>query len=134
MPFYAEPSSAWAFVAGLLVVASAPIALVIIDDAASAFRGPVDGRAEQCAVFWIFVVGLWALVRVRAKDATLLAVWCVLGAVLVVAYDVRLRANGSAFPPPMAFFGMLLVLIIASLHAKVRALLRVWRALRKVGS
>jgi len=133
LPFHVEPSSTGAFVAGLLVVASAPVALVIIDDAASAFRGPVDGRAEQCAVFWTFVVGLWALVRVRAKDANLLAVWCVLGAFLVVAYDAGLRANGSALPPPMAFFGMLLVLIVASLHAKVRAL-RVWRALRKVGS
>ena len=133
LPFYARPKFIGASIARLLLVASAPVALVIIDDAAAAFRGPVDGRAEQCAVFWIFGVGLWAVLRVKAEDAVLLAAWSVAGAVAVVVCDSWLRAGGSALPPPMAFVDMLLVLVIASMHAKIKALLRVWRALRKAG-
>lgn len=134
LPFYARPKFIGTSIARLLLVVSAPVALVIIDDAAAAFRGPVDGRAEQCAVFWIFGTGLWAVLRVKDEDAVLLAAWAVAGATAVVMCDAWLRAGGSALPPPMAFLDMLLVLVIASMHAKVKALLRVWRALRKAGS
>lgn len=120
LPFYSRPRFVRAFVARALVIASAPVALVVIDDAAAAFRGPVDGRAEQCAVFWIFGVGLWAVLRVRAWDAVLIAGWAVAGAVLVVAYDAWLRAGGGALPPPQALFIMLGVVGLAGLWARVR--------------
>ena len=124
LPFYARPKFIGASVARLLLVASAPVALVIIDDAAAAFRGPVDGRAEQCAVFWIFGVGLWAVLRMKAEDAALFAAWSAAGAVAVIVCDSWLRAGGSALPPPQAFLDMLLVLVIASLHVRTKVLLR----------
>lgn len=109
----------------LLVVGAAPVALLTIDAAADAagFRGPVDGRAEQCSVFWVVGVGLWSSFRLRVGDLRLFAAASAAGGLAVVAVDSYLRHDQGGWlslPPPMGMFGMIGVLVVASLVALTR--------------